>query len=92
MVPTLTLLLPEAASPEIGGKRKPPNPPMLPADFPQAVPNTLWAFATMGRKPGGHVMDLLDRRVEVLAGEFKSQEVANTLWTLATMGRSRGKG
>ncbi len=39
----------------------------------QDVVNTLWAYATMGRKPG-----------EAGAGDiraFDSQEVANTLWS-----------
>jgi hypothetical protein len=28
----------------------------------------------------------LERRVEAISGEFKSQEVANTLWTFVRMG------
>jgi len=47
----------------------------------QGVANTLWAFATMGRKPGERVMGMLEGRVEEMAGTFNSQDVANTLWS-----------
>ena len=49
----------------------------------QAVANTLWAYATMGREPGAGVMRGLEGRAEALAGTFKAQEVANTLWAYA---------
>jgi hypothetical protein len=39
----------------------------------QEVANTLWAFATMGTKPGERMMGQLDRRVEAISGEFSSQ-------------------
>jgi hypothetical protein len=45
----------------------------------QDVANTLWAFATMGTKPGERLMGQLEGRAEAISGEFKSQEVANTL-------------
>ncbi len=36
------------------------------------------------------LLPALERRAEVLAGEFNSQHVANTLWMFATMGRKTG--
>jgi hypothetical protein len=48
----------------------------------QEVANTLWAFATMGRKPGERMMGQLEGRAEAISGEFNSQEVANTLWSV----------
>jgi hypothetical protein len=45
----------------------------------QNVANTLWAFATVGTKPGKRMMGQLQRRAEAISGEFKSQEAANTL-------------
>jgi hypothetical protein len=33
----------------------------------------------MWTNPGERVMDLLERRVETISGEFNSEEVANTL-------------
>jgi hypothetical protein len=58
---------------------------------PQEVSNTLWAYATMGRKPGERLMGLLERRAEVISEDFNSQNVANTLWAYATMGRKPGE-
>ncbi len=40
----------------------------------QAVANTLWAYATIGREPGLGLMRELDGRSERLAGTFKAQE------------------
>jgi hypothetical protein len=47
----------------------------------QAVANTLWAYATMGRKPGERVMGLLEGRAEAISGEFNSRALANTQWS-----------
>jgi uncharacterized alpha-E superfamily protein len=58
----------------------------------QNVANTLWAFATMGKKPGERMMGQLERRAEAISGEFTAQEVANTLWAFATMGTKPGSG
>ncbi len=55
------------------------------------VANMLWAYATMGRKPGERMMGQLEGRVEAISGEFNSRDVANTLWTFATMGRKPGE-
>ena len=37
----------------------------------QDMANTLWAYATMGRKPGAGLMRELEGRAEALAGTFK---------------------
>jgi hypothetical protein len=57
----------------------------------QEVANTLWAFATMGRKPGERMMGLLEGRAEVMSGDFNSQNVANTLWAFWTLGTKPGE-
>ena len=36
---------------------------------PQDVANTLWAYATMGRKPGGRMMGILELRAQATAGK-----------------------
>ncbi len=46
----------------------------------QGVANTLWAYASMGMKPGERLMGLLEGRAEAISGEFTTQEVASTLW------------
>jgi len=46
----------------------------------QAVANTMWACATMGRAPGAGLMRELEGRAEALAGTFNAQDVANSLW------------
>ena len=49
------------------------------------VASTLWAFATMGRKPGDRLMELLERRTEVIGGEFNWQEFEQLrLWFTIT--------
>jgi len=58
----------------------------------QNVANTLWAYATMGRKPGAGLMRVLEGRAEAVAGTFNAQNVTNTLWAYATMGREPGAG
>ena len=45
----------------------------------QNVANTLWAYETMGTKPGERMMGQLERRVETTSGEFNSQDVSNTV-------------
>jgi hypothetical protein len=57
----------------------------------QEIANTLWAFATMGAKPGESVMGQLERRAEAISGDFKPQDIANTLWAFATMGTKPGE-
>jgi len=53
----------------------------------QDVSNMLWAYATMGRKPGAVLMRELEGRAEALVGTFNAQDVANIMWAYATMGR-----
>ena len=48
----------------------------------QDVANTLWAFATMGRKPGERLMGQLEGRAEAISGEFNAQAVTTTLWSI----------
>ena len=55
----------------------------------QAVANTLWAFVTMETKLGERMMGQLERLVEAISGEFKSQ--AKTLWAFTTMGTKPGE-
>jgi hypothetical protein len=38
------------------------------------------------------MMEQLERRMEVMSGEFNSQTIANTLWAFATMGTKPGSG
>ena len=38
------------------------------------------------------LMEQLERRMEVMSGEFNSQTIANTLWAFATMGTKPGSG
>ena len=46
----------------------------------QDVAKTLWAYATMKRRPGERMMELLEGRVEELSGQFSSQNIAKLLW------------
>jgi hypothetical protein len=39
----------------------------------QNVANTMWAYATMGRKPEERVMEQLERRAQAICAEFNSQ-------------------
>ncbi len=55
----------------------------------QHVANTLWAYATMERKPGERVMWKLEGRSEEISEEFKAQEVANTMGVCNDNGRRR---
>jgi hypothetical protein len=48
----------------------------------QDVANALWAFASMGRKPGERMMGQLERRAEAISGELNSQDVATMLWSM----------
>ena len=51
----------------------------------QEVANTLWAHATMGRKPGERALGALEARVEEVAREGNSEAVASTSRDIATM-------
>ena len=56
----------------------------------QNVANTLWAYATMSRKPGERLMNALEERAQAVAASFTTQEVSNTLWAYAVVGRQPG--
>jgi hypothetical protein len=45
----------------------------------QHIANTLWPFATMGRKLGEQMMGQLEGRAEAISGEFNLQAVARRL-------------
>ena len=50
---------------------------------PQAISNTLWAYATLGERPGAGVVQALEARLRVVVGDCRSQAIANTLWALS---------
>ena len=55
-------------------------------DFnPQALANTVWAWATMRHQPSDKVLIALERRMLACVDDFNPQDVANTLWAWATM-------
>jgi len=41
----------------------------------QAIANTLWAFATVGRQSGERMMRLRERRAQAISGEFNSLQL-----------------
>jgi hypothetical protein len=41
----------------------------------QAIANTLWAFATVGRQPGERMMRQLERRAEAISRDFNSLQL-----------------
>jgi hypothetical protein len=47
---------------------------------PQNIANTLWAYATLGERPGAGVVGALEGRLRAVAGESTPQDIANTLW------------
>jgi len=51
----------------------------------QAVANTVWAYATMGREPGEGVMGMLEGRMGEVVGEYNAQDVANTMWAACVL-------
>ena len=53
----------------------------------QGITNTLWAYATMGRKPGEKLMGQLERRAQVIVGEFKVTGVTQMLVWFRFTGR-----
>jgi hypothetical protein len=54
------------------------------------VANTLWAYATMGIKPGERMIRLLEGRVEELSGEFNSQNFCKHAVVLFDDGENAG--
>ena len=60
---------------------------------PQNISNTLWAYATMGERPGRvGVFGALEGRLRAVAKGFDRRHIANTLWAYATMGERPGRG
>jgi len=60
---------------------------ILQGDFnPQAIANTLWAFATLGLQPSEELMAGMMKQAVAVHGDFKPQAIANTLWAFATLG------
>ena len=55
---------------------------------PQEVSNSLWAYATLGERPGDATFAALGTRAEDVARSMNSQEVANALWSYATLGEA----
>ena len=53
---------------------------------------TLWAYATVGTRPGVGMMGLLERRAEAISWDFNSQNTATTLCAYVTMGTRPGVG
>jgi len=51
----------------------------------QNVANTLWAYATMWRKPGERALGALKAQVEEVAREGNSQAVAMMRWALGAL-------
>ena len=49
----------------------------------QHVANTLWAYATMGKKPGERVLGQLEGRAEATSGELNSQAIAKVKTSIA---------
>ncbi len=56
----------------------------------QNISSSLWAYETMGTKPGERMMGQRERRAEATSREFKSQNIVITLWAYATMGTKTG--
>ena len=52
----------------------------------QGIANTLHIIVKQRYNATGPRLLALERRVEAISGEFKSQEVANTLWAFVRMG------
>jgi hypothetical protein len=55
---------------------------------PQEIANIL--HITVKSRYKTSLLPALERRAEVVAGKFNSQDVANTIWVLPTMGRKPG--
>jgi hypothetical protein len=53
---------------------------------PQALSNSLWAWAVLGHRPAPAVLRVVDGAVLELLPRFRAQELSNTLWALARLG------
>jgi hypothetical protein len=59
-----------------------------PSMVPQALANTLWAYATLGRAPEPETWRALETTAAHVAPDMVPQALANTLWAYATLGRA----
>jgi hypothetical protein len=57
---------------------------------PQEIANTLHTMVKHSYKPTESLRLVFEQRVEVISGEFNSQNVANTMWGFATMRTKSG--
>jgi hypothetical protein len=57
---------------------------------PQALANTVWAYATLGRAPEADTWRTLETAAVRVAPGMVPQNLANTLWAYATLGRAPG--
>ena len=54
--------------------------------IPQHIANTLWAYATMGERPGAGVVGALEGRLRAVAGECSLRQISDMLWACARLG------
>lgn len=57
---------------------------------PQALENTLWAFATLGYRPSEQWMARFSESAQAKMGDFDAQGLATLLWAYATLGHNPG--
>ena len=55
---------------------------------PQALANTVWAYATLGRAPEPETWRTLDTAAARVAASMNPQALANTVWAYVTLGRA----
>jgi len=60
--------------------------PLLPHFVAQNLANTLWAFASVGRKNDAALFYAVAKQAQGIPDAFKPQEIANMLWAFATAG------
>jgi hypothetical protein len=58
---------------------------------PMDISNTVWAFATLGRRDAPNLFTAIDARADWLVAKGKPQEIANTAWAFATLRRDAPK-
>lgn len=51
----------------------------------QAVSNTLWAYAKMGKNPGLILLDMAAMKALSMCHQYTIKEIANTLWAFAEL-------
>ena len=61
-------------------------------DFtPQAIKDTLWAFATLGFTPNNNFLQGSVDQCLVLIAQFNPQNIANAIWAFAKFGYHPGR-